>query len=203
MEQNPQQQQGGQNQALGPGQPPAQDANQAKPPQQQSGGMASFLGGTPKPDQQQQGNMEEMGSELKTLTTRIRTLEEKYRNMRSTLQMNEKNVLEDNKKVNAEIKDINQQIFELKKSFNEAKSKMDIIIKELGLTAKKENVAAIEKYLNLWNPVDFVSQREVTSVVRRALLELGIQSKNDVRVAQEVNTDELGEKPKKFDEEGI
>ena len=130
---------------------------------------------------------EDISSEVKTLTTRLRSLEEKYRNLRTSLQINEKNTLEDNKKKNAEMKDFNQEIFELKKSFKEIKDKMDLIIKELGLTSKREEVETIQRYLNLWNPVNFVNQKEIVPVVRRALLELGIKSKNDIEDVEDPN----------------
>ena len=130
-------------------------------------------------------NFEELSSEVKNLTTRLRSLEEKYRNMRTTMQINEKHTLDDNKKRNTEMKDFNQEMFDLKKNFKEVKDKMDIIIKELGLTSKKEDVETIQKYLNLWNPVNFVNQNEIVPIVKRALLELGIKSKKDIEEVQE------------------
>ena len=135
---------------------------------------------------EQTNNISEMGAEVKTLTTRLRSLEEKYRNLRTSLQIVEKNTLEDNKKKNAEMKDFNQEMFELKQSFKEVKDKMDIIIKELALTSKKEEVETIQRYLNLWNPVNFVNQHEIKPIVRRALLELGIRSKNDVENVEDI-----------------
>ena len=155
---------------------------------QSSGGGLFTTSPKPNPAAEQ---AEVLSGEVKTLTTRIRTLEEKARNLRAGIQMTEKNVLEDNKKVNSEIKDINQQVFELKKSFTEIKSKMDIIIKELALTAKHEDVESIQRYLNIWNPVHFVSQKEVTSVVKRALLELGIKTKHDVKIKDDISPEEI------------
>jgi hypothetical protein len=80
---------------------------------------------------------------------------------------------------------------------------MDIIIKELQLTAKHESVDAIERYLNLWNPVNFVSQQEIVPVVRRALLELGIQSKNDVKPVEEADPEKMKQQKPHFEEEGM
>ena len=152
-------------------------SNPAKPAQ----------GNTSNNDKKQNANanFEELSSEVKNLTTRLRSLEEKYRNMRTTMQINEKHALDDNKKRNTEMKDFNQEMFDLKKNFKEVKDKMDIIIKELGLTSKKEDVETIQKYLNLWNPVNFVNQNEIIPIVRRALLELGIKSKRDIEEVQE------------------
>lgn len=181
---------------------PQQQPSSTQPQKPQQSAMSNLLGGEKKPAVDM-GKMEEMGSDVKTLATRVRTLEEKYRNLRTSIQMNEKNVLEDNKKKNTEIKDINQQIFQLKKEFSEIKEKMNIIIKELQLTAKHENVEAIERYLNLWNPVSFISQQEIVPVVRRALLQLGIQSKNDIKPVEEANPEKMQQEKPHFEEEGM
>ena len=144
--------------------------------------------GQDKKNQADAEKLEEIGAQLKSLTTRLRSLEEKYKNMRAGLQTNEKNSLDESKKVKAEIQDTNQQVYEMRKNFKDVKEKMDIIIKELGLTAKKENVESIQKYLDLWNPVNFVSQNEIMPVVKRALTDLGIRSKHDLEKIDEVNS---------------
>ncbi len=156
-----------------------------KPPAtpHQGGGIL----GQDKKNQVDSEKLEEIGGQLKSLTTRLRTLEEKYKNMRAGMQTKEKNKLEESKKINAEISDVNQEIYELKKEFKNTKEKMDIIIKELGLTAKREDVDTIKKYLDLWNPVNFVSQGEILQVVKRALVDLGIRSKHDVEEIEDIN----------------
>lgn len=169
--------------------PQNQQKNQQQGQQQPQQSASQTMGGLLGQDKKQPADankIEEISSEVKTLTNRIRSLEEKSKNLRTAIQMNEKNLLEDSKKKNTEMADVNQQIFELKKNSKEIKDKMDIIIKELALSAKKEDVTSIEKYLNLWNPVSFVSQKEILPVVRRALLQLGIKSKDDITNVDEV-----------------
>ncbi len=158
-----------------------QQASQQGTPQAQkpAQGGTSLFGEQKKPEIDP-SKITELSTETKNITMRLRTLEEKYKNLRNEFQLSEKNVLEDHKKSNTEFKDINNQLLQTKKAISEIKEKIEIIIKELGLTAKQEKVMTIERYLALWNPVHFVSQHEIKNVVKRALLELGIESKNDV-----------------------
>ena len=46
---------------------------------------------------------------------------------------------------------------------------MGLIIKELQSVARKEEVKVLEKYINLWNPIKFVTSNEVEQIVNDAL----------------------------------
>ncbi|MFP4190023.1 MAG: hypothetical protein ACLFSL_03215 [Candidatus Woesearchaeota archaeon] len=167
----------------------SQNMQRQQAPQHQGGILSQD-----KKNQVDPEKLEEMGGQLKSVTTRLRTLEEKYRNMRAGIQTTEKNSLEESKKINAEISDVNQEVYSLKKDFKDLKEKMDIIIKELGLTAKKEEVESIQKYLDLWNPVNFVSQNEILPIVKRALTDMGIRSKGDIERIKDVDDEKQDEK---------
>ena len=43
------------------------------------------------------------------------------------------------------------------------------IVKELQITAKRSEVKVLEKYINFWNPANFVTQNEVESLVKNIL----------------------------------
>ena len=51
----------------------------------------------------------------------------------------------------------------------EIREKMGLIIKELQSVARKEEVKVLEKYINLWNPIKFVTSNEVEQIVNDAL----------------------------------
>ena len=42
-------------------------------------------------------------------------------------------------------------------------------ISELKNAAKRDEVKVLEKYINIWNPVKFVTQNEVESIVKDML----------------------------------
>lgn len=70
-----------------------------------------------------------------------------------------------------EIKTINDDLLELKRENEKTREKIELIIKELKLTAGKEEVLTLKKYLELWNPLNFVSQRDVERLVEEKLRE--------------------------------
>ena len=43
------------------------------------------------------------------------------------------------------------------------------IVRELEETAKREEVKVLEKYINYWNPIKFVTQNEVEAIVSEIL----------------------------------
>jgi hypothetical protein len=170
----------GQEGALG-GQPPNQNPNNqgamGPAPEHKPGTIT--IGGPSKPKPQAQGaapsaGMNEMIAEVRTYATRIRSVEERINNLRRSFQLNEQNVLDVNKKVNEELSTMSSDILDLKREISGIKNKMELIIKELMLTAKKEDVDVINKYLDLWKPVDFVTHNEVRKIVKQLLYEIGL-----------------------------
>ncbi len=105
-------------------------------------------------------------NQINDVSRRLRILEERYTNIRRKGQVVEQNMLSENKKVNTEIKTVNSDISDLKRGIAELKSKMMLIVKELQLCAKKEDVQVLEKYINLWEPINFVTSNEVEKIVK-------------------------------------
>ncbi len=159
----------------------AQQGNQANPqgsnePVKKPGTIT--IGGPKQPKHSAQAansqGMNEMISEVRTFATRIRFVEERIVNLRRSFQLNEQNVLDMNKKVNSELSMMSSDVLDLKRDISGMKNKMELIIKELMLSAKKEEVEVINKYLDLWKPVDFVTHNEVRKIVKQLLYEVGL-----------------------------
>ena len=50
-------------------------------------------------------------------------------------------------------------------------AKINLLIKEITLSAKKEDVAVIKKYIEFWQPLNFVTPTQVEKIVREILEE--------------------------------
>ena len=94
--------------------------------------------------------------DLNSLDRRLKMMEERHTNLRSKLKVTEQNMLQKNKTFFGEIKALNVEMTEVKKEINEIKDKMIALIKELESFAKKENVDILKKYIDLWNPINFM-----------------------------------------------
>ena len=107
--------------------------------------------------------------QVMTVTRRLRVLEEQQTNVRRKLQMVEQNMLSNNKKLNDGIKDVNADIVEVKRMVADMETKILMIIKELKETARKDDVSVLQKYINMWEPVNFVTRDELEKALEEAL----------------------------------
>ncbi|MAF99089.1 MAG: hypothetical protein CMH61_00605 [Nanoarchaeota archaeon] len=66
-----------------------------------------------------------------------------------------------------EIKMLNNELVQVKREREALKTKMDVVIKELGMTAGKEEVMVLQKYIDLWNPMHFATQQDVERLIQQ------------------------------------
>ena len=110
-----------------------------------------------------------MSSDINTLGRRLRLLEEGFTNLRRFFHVTEENSIAKNKHYSAELKTVASDIVEVRKELQELRDKMLLVIKELQSAARKEEVKVLEKYINLWNPVKFVTQNEVEQIINEVI----------------------------------
>ncbi len=108
-----------------------------------------------------------MGADLNDLNTRIRILEGKYNLTRERILMINQNMVDHYKSLNIEVKSVNEDLKEVKESIELLKNTMKDIINELKLFAKKEQVKILEKYINMWNPLNVVTEEEVIELIKK------------------------------------
>jgi len=115
------------------------------------------------------GLIAEMSSILNTLTRGSRILEERYDNLRKKTQMIEQNILTENKKIYSEIKTFEMELNELKREVADINEKIIMIISELKDSAKKEDINVVEKYLSMWEPLNFITRQEAERIIKEEL----------------------------------
>jgi hypothetical protein len=126
---------------------------------------SSIFHGRQAPQQDLRGFSDDIGN----ISRRLRLLEESFTNMRRALQVTEQNMLDKNKMFSTEIRTINSDIGDIKKDIAGIKERIMELVEDVEESAKKEDVKVLEKYLEFWNPVRFVSQNEVESIVKEIL----------------------------------
>lgn len=109
----------------------------------------------------------ELVSELNSVSTRLRILEERYTNLRRKTQVTEQNMLMSHKNVNVDIKTINTEMNELRRDVILIQNKIKQIVTNLGTFAKKDDVKTLERYINLWEPIKYVTEEGVKKIARR------------------------------------
>lgn len=112
-----------------------------------------------------------LSDEIINISTRLRVLEERSSNVKKKQRLVEQNMISNRKKYSDEIEILKEEIDEMKRTMREVENKIILIIKEIRMTAKKEDVDSLKKYVELWEPVKFVTQNQVESIVREFMEE--------------------------------
>ena len=113
----------------------------------------------------QQDNTAEFSSQVTSLTDRLKILEEHYNNLRRKTQLTDQTVLSNQKKAIAEIKNINIEVTEIRREVSDIKDKIKLIIKELQACTKNEDFEVLKKYIDMWEPVNFVTRNELQKIL--------------------------------------
>ena len=116
--------------------------------------------------QEPQYDFHEVLDQVNGAVVRLRTLEERYNNLQKKTQITEENMLRGNKRIQDEVHMINSDIMELKNEIRELKEKLRMVVAEMKNLAQKEDVKVLQKYMNLWDPVNFVTHQELPSIVK-------------------------------------
>ncbi len=124
-------------------------------------------------------NVEDVMQELNMIGRRLRVLEERYSGFDKRMQNSEQNMISNHRNLNTEIKTTMDDIKEIKKEVYELKDKLRLVIMEMKNFARKEEVKVIEKYVNLWEPVNFVTRNQVEKIVNDILAKGNIEDKKE------------------------
>lgn len=116
-----------------------------------------------------------LNSRIGEIGRKIRILEDRYSNVRRKTQVTDRNMLSIQKNTNREIKAMDEQVLDLQKEISDLDEKLRQILREIGNFAKSEDIKVLARYLDFWQPVGFVTKKDVEQVVRRILEEKGIQ----------------------------
>ena len=104
---------------------------------------------------------------LSDLNARVRILESKYSLFGERLLVINQNMIEEYKKTMRDMKTIQSEISVIKKEVFYLKEVLDDFNKEFDMFARKDSVKVLEKYINLWNPMSFVTEKEVIDIIKR------------------------------------
>ncbi len=110
-----------------------------------------------------------ISEELEGTISRLRILEERYTNLQTEVRVTEENMIRRNKKLTIELKTLTSDINELRKEINEIKDRVLMVVKEFQNFAKKEDVKVLQKYIDMWQPMNFVTHKEVGEIIDEKL----------------------------------
>jgi len=115
----------------------------------------------------QQIPQQPMYSNNNDINTRIRILEGKYNLTRERMLLINQNMIDHYKTLNEEIRTIKNDLKEIKEIMETIKETNSIMIKEMSFFARKEQLKVLEKYINMWNPLNFITKEEVLELINK------------------------------------
>ena len=71
------------------------------------------------------------------------------------------------KALQGDMKGINEDIRDIKEALETIKTTMGNIVKEMQFFARKDQLKVLEKYINIWNPINFVTEEEVLELIKK------------------------------------
>ncbi len=110
-----------------------------------------------------------MTEQINAMSARVRIGEERYGELRKKLLLIEQNMLGNQKKAMMEIKTLQTDLMEMKHTIQAVEDRIIMVIKELRLTARKEDVDVMKRYLELWDPVKFITHDQVEKIIDEKL----------------------------------
>ena len=99
----------------------------------------------------------------------IKGVESKVNTLVREVEVVKNDLMKKQQELKKDTKDFGGDLLELRREQEKSLQKMDLVIKELKNTAGAEEVITLKKYLDLWNPLNFVTQRDVERVVEQKL----------------------------------
>lgn len=101
------------------------------------------------------------------IISRLRTLESRQDDLREKLLVINQNMIESYKTLVLETKTLSTELKDIKKTVQELQDALKKIVSELDEFAKKDNIKILEKYINFFNPMNFVTQDELSSLLKK------------------------------------
>jgi hypothetical protein len=99
--------------------------------------------------------------------SRLRLLERRQETLREKLLIVNQNMVDEYKKLLFEVRSLVSDIKEIKNNLNSAQESMKLIIKDADSFARKDQLKVLEKYINLWDPLHFVTEEEVINLIKK------------------------------------
>jgi hypothetical protein len=106
------------------------------------------------------------------ISRRLRVIEEKFNNLDRKVKLNEENGVLNFKKATASIASFQDDVIDFRKHIKLDEERTELIIRELKMSAKKEDLAVLQRYIEFWDPVKFATHTEIEKVIQEKIDEI-------------------------------
>lgn len=121
-----------------------------------------------------QGNQQNVrppsaNDQFANLISRFRLVEDRQGNLQRKVHLLEENMLSSQKEIKTELKVLHSELTDLKRSIKEFEDFTEKLSGTLENLATREEVKLIERYVNLLDPTNFISRKQLEHEVERTV----------------------------------
>ena len=116
-----------------------------------------------KPEEEQRERA--LQQNLSAITAQLALLEDRYGQVRNKVNFADHELVETKSRINKQIKVLDEELNDLNRTIQEIREKGEGLYDEVSRAARKEDVDVLEKYLDLWEPLQFVTRNELLKAV--------------------------------------
>jgi hypothetical protein len=122
----------------------------------------------PAPDKAPPAWASRLGDTVNETASRLAVLEERAANLRKKTQMTEQSLIDYEQEARADLQALTERLTELARKVDEVQEKINAMAGELANVVKKNELTVLERYLDLWQPLDFVTRDEAKLLIEEA-----------------------------------
>ena len=102
------------------------------------------------------------------LSQRLRVLEERYTVLRRKGQLTDENVVTMEQELRDTFARLSSELTELRRLFADIDDKMDRFLEQVKQAAPREDVLVLKKYVEMWDPVRYLTRDEARRLLEKA-----------------------------------
>lgn len=110
-----------------------------------------------------------LSRQVADLLSRLRLLEGRYANLRREHQLTSHNMIEHHQNLAKQQRKLSDQLLELKRNVRDLKEQLDTMTGELADAATHHDLQVLERYLDFWQPMDFLTRNEAEKLIAERL----------------------------------
>jgi len=114
-------------------------------------------------------NVNAISALLSDFSTRVNDLEERIKLMRDRIVILDQTLLKQNERVLKEIKNVKEDISDLKNKLEKVEEATEHIVSESDEFARKEELLVFDKFLKMWEPMNFATIDDVKEMINEAM----------------------------------
>jgi len=109
--------------------------------------------------------------------SRLARIEKRMNSINDELQINRSDAIDKHREALKQVSSVKASVVRLEAEITDTKKLAERLTQMLGEFASKDSVKVLEKYINMWSPIDYITRPEADSLIEKALSKKKPESK--------------------------